>query len=139
MRLLIFRSVIVCRWFQVLERIILDSICIVHFLGIAIETERVSCRHLTGLRSVIDLFDDAPFVDLDTAERAELQVGVVGVVRDEVLVTLVVELMGLVARQLSDLLAQRHLQEANTALTGLLDAERGINCSTKTVLGALDD
>lgn len=88
---------------------------------------------------MIDFLDDFLLVNLDPAQWAKLEVWIIGIVRNEVLVAGVVVLMGLVARQLSNFLTRLHHQKADTALTGLFHAEGGVDGSTKSVLGPLDD
>ena len=88
---------------------------------------------------MIDFLDDFPLVNSNPAQWAQLEVWIVSIVSNEVIVALVVELMGLVARQLSNFLASLHLQKANTALTSLVGTESGVDGSTKTVLGSLEN
>ena len=113
---------------------------IVHFLYIsACKAKRILYFHVSGLGVMIDFLDDFPLVNSNPAQWAQLEVWIVSIVSNEVIVALVVELMGLVARQLSNFLASLHLQKANTALTSLVGTESGVDGSTKTVLGSLEN
>lgn len=95
---------------------------IVHDLGtVGAKAKGIFDLHI-GRFSGSELFlDQAVFVHGYTAERAEEQGRVVLELALEVVVTAIVELMGLVARQTNDLLASAHLFQAERAFTCSLE------------------
>ena len=80
---------------------------------------------------MVDLPYDSLLVDRHSTEGAQLELGLVGVMSDEVVIACLMELMRLVASKLRNVFAHLHRQEADTALSGCLDAERGIDGATK--------
>lgn len=80
---------------------------------------------------MVDLLDDSLLVDRYSAEGAQLELGLVGVMSDEVIIACLMELVSIVTSKLNNVFAHLHRQEADTALSSCLDAERGVDGTTK--------
>ena len=83
---------------------------------------------------MINLLDNILLINWHSAKGTQLELRLIGVVGYEIVITCLMELMRLVTSKLNNVFADFHCQEANAALSGYLDAERGIDSATKPPL-----
>ena len=100
---------------------------------------RFHVRWLIPLLSGVDFPDYSILVNGDSAERAELQCWIIGVVGDKVFVALLLELMSRVAGQLDDMFTFIHLREANRAFANRFGAKSRIDRATKMPLRPVNE
>ena len=124
-----------------LSRLYFNLVHLVSFFNLLFgsESESFFGPHVRWLCLVVNFPDHGVLVNWHSAEWAELQGWVVGVVIYKVLVALLLELMSLVAGKLNDMLTLVHHREANTALADRFGAKSRIDCATKMLLSPLNE